>query len=83
MRQQIEQEMYALVEKYQESGMSLREFCTNEGVKVAKFQYWRNKYKKTHSQLGGFAKLEISEPVALALHIVIKLPNGTIIQIPL
>ena len=44
-----ETKFQALYQRHQESGLSVREFCANEGVAYSTFYYW---YKKTKHRRG-------------------------------
>ena len=44
-----ETKFLSLYHRQQESGLSVREFCTNEGVAYSTFYYW---YKKTRLKRG-------------------------------
>jgi len=83
MRAQLQEQMYALILKFESSGQTRRSFCESHGIKLPKFQYWHTKYQQSQQAKVGFAKLEISSPSGLAPKILtIKMTNGTIIEIP-
>jgi hypothetical protein len=46
-----------IYERYQSSGLSVRDFCSNEGLYEAKFYYWQKKISKPRVQ--GFVPLMI------------------------
>ena len=43
------EEMEQMVSRYQESGLTLSNFCKEENINEYTFQYWRNKIKNSSS----------------------------------
>ncbi len=41
---ELEEKMFALMDRYLESGLSQRAFCAQEGITLAKFGYWRRRW---------------------------------------
>ncbi len=58
----IFEELYA---RYQTSGLTIRDFCYNEGISEAKFYYWKRRLnKKSACQMvhsGGFIPVDVSQ----------------------
>lgn len=51
-------EMYPLIKEYESSGLSRLEFCSEHGLKVSTFSYWRSKYLARDAESGsGFVSL--------------------------
>ncbi len=50
-----------LIERYKESGLSIRSFCSNEGIAPSTFYYWQ---KKIRNEAGGkhFIPLVVKSP---------------------
>lgn len=74
-----------LLEKWRRSGLTQREFCVREGIKLATFCYWRQKELRTEQSAAptpSFAELVVrdAEP---ARAIEITYPDGTHVRIPL
>lgn len=54
----LEDEMYQLVEDYQSSGKSQKEYSLEAGIGYAKFNYWVCKYRMQHqSSATGFVQI--------------------------
>ena len=43
----LQEKMFALVEAWQESGQTKREFLSNQDIGQAKFNYWLNKFRRS------------------------------------
>jgi len=86
MRAQLQKQMYELVRKFQSSGQTQQDFCQTHGLKLHKLQYWNAKYlQEQQLPKTGFAELKISPSVSSASStklLVIRMSNGTIIEIP-
>jgi hypothetical protein len=39
----------AIYDRYQLSGLTIKDFCSNENIREARFYYWQRKYR-THNQ---------------------------------
>ncbi len=78
MRRANQERMEAMVTSYQSSGLTQREFCLQERIKLPTFSYWYRKVcAKTESMTSGFT--EVTAPVdAAGLEVVF--PNGVIIR---
>ena len=59
-----ETKFITLLNRQQESGLSIKDFCSNEGIAKSSFYYWKKKLKKT-TPSKGFIPLVIksSRPV--------------------
>ena len=42
---ELQEKMFALLDRYVQSGLTQKEFCVQEGVSLAKFGYWRRRWK--------------------------------------
>ena len=87
------QEMYALVEKYFNTGLSQKAFCEQEGIVYSTFHWWLRKYKDRHSisettneqttGTGAFVPVHITPPEPSANDQVtcqIEYPNGVVLR---
>lgn len=52
-------EMAGVLELFDQSNQSIKDFCTEQGLNYHTFKYWRDKLakEKTGSQIGGFREL--------------------------
>ena len=67
-KQRTKEEIISLVEEYQKTKMSAKDFALSKGVRKATVYYWRKKYgSKPHAQnpKGGFATLKINPSPAV------------------
>ena len=47
-----ESKFIALLNRQQESGLSIKDFCSNEGIAPSSFYYWKKKLRKNSSTKG-------------------------------
>jgi len=78
-------EMFRVVERYQQSGLTQKRFCDTEGVALSTLQFWVSRYKRHHSapdKSRPFVELK-AQPPALAEYdtIVLRYPNGVTLSL--
>jgi transposase-like protein len=56
----LQEQMYQLVGCYEQSGQSQKEFCSQQGISLAKLNYWIRKYRLEQQPSVGFLKIETS-----------------------
>ena len=78
MKRASQQEMEAAVASFKSSGLTQREFCLRENIKLPTFSYWYRKVKgSAGTPVDGFT--EVTAPVqSVGLEVVF--PNGLIIR---
>jgi len=67
MRNNIEvyQQMFEMIERWQQSGLSQKSFCEKESLKFKSFYYWYRRYRQRNPATegkSGFVKSEIEKP---------------------
>lgn len=72
--------------RFQESGLTVKDFCANEGVAPSKFYYWQKRVRSSSHPLvrNGFLALSIDKPVndepssipGIENHLEITYPRG-------
>lgn len=84
-----QEEMYLAIELWQESGLSQRAYCKQEGLTRSSFEYWLKKYRREDNQRRSsnipntFIPVEISPAQAIPSgHIHITYPNGIRVSCP-
>lgn len=71
--------------KQRRSGLSIAEFCSQEGISPASFYAWRRRLRRTDSvgrQSTLFVPVELSAPAIAASGIRIELPGGAVLSLP-
>jgi SOS-response transcriptional repressor LexA len=58
-----EQKFLALYQRQQESGLTIKEFCSNEALAPATFHYWKKKLG-SQNRLPGFIPLVVNTSVS-------------------
>jgi transposase-like protein len=77
------EEMFPIVESWQQSGLSKKAFCEAQGIIKSVFFYWCKKYREEHRP-GGFVALTTGGVHALAQgqSMEIQYPNGVVLRLP-
>ena len=76
--------MFELVEQWQQSGMSRKQFSSEKGIRLHRFGYWVKKYNQSQVAHPGFASLTIGpDPLIPATQprISIDLGDGVVVRI--
>ena len=76
-------EMYPLIEAWQNSRLTGRAFCNQQGIAKSVFYYWHKQYK-VDKEPGGFVPLNIKrvDKVASDAYIEIQYPTGIVLRLP-
>ena len=72
------QQMYSLVEQWQQSGESQKSFAQGRQINLYTFRYWINKKLKTQDAPSGFVELTGSTGTPISL----RYPNGVELLLP-
>ena len=67
-------EMRPIIEKWEVSGLTKKEFCKQQDLAPSVFYYWYKKYKSAGSA-GGFIPIKIKNSIQES-HLEILYPNG-------
>ncbi|MHB2149757.1 IS66 family insertion sequence element accessory protein TnpA [Calditrichota bacterium LG25] len=74
------QEMFKIIEAYEQSGQTQRAFCKERELAFTTFLYWLRKYRKEKTKSASFIPLNILNRDSNS-HYRIDLPNGIIIHL--
>lgn len=76
---ELRRQMFEMIEHWQQSGLTKKEYCQQQSIKHHSFYYWYKCYRTEHENAGnnsgGFAKLKIEKP-AVASSVEIHFPDG-------
>ncbi len=76
-----QEQMFALMEAYEQSNQTIPTFCTARSLKVPAFHYWRRKFRAAQAAPKGF--ISISTPVSSEVASMrLTYPNGVNIHLP-
>jgi hypothetical protein len=80
VKRELREKMFALIEAWQTSGLSQKDYLLQVGIKQAKFQYWLKQYREQSqsSPLGSFVEIQPS----YSNPIIIRFPDGLEISLP-
>ena len=74
--------MQALIEKFDQSNVSKKQFCHQEGIPLSVFYYWQKKFKQTGQSSGiGFLPVEVNHKTNTQSSIEISFPNGVVMRL--
>jgi transposase-like protein len=87
-----QQEWFALIEQYQASGITVKEFCKTQGVHPSNYYYWMKRFGKkepdfaplkisTKGQVAGSAFYELVYPNGLTLRLGQRVGLGELSQL--
>jgi transposase-like protein len=82
-RRRTREEMFPIVELWQQSGLSKKSFCKEQGIIKSVFLYWCRKYRDEYEP-DGFVPLTTGGPLSLTQShfIEIQYPNGVVLRLP-
>lgn len=77
---EVHQQMFEMVDRWKQSGLSQKSFCEKEEIKFHKFYYWYRRFYQQDKHLPiadnhGFVKLKIEKSI-VATSIEIHFPKG-------
>lgn len=75
----IQEQMFALVDEYRQSGLSAKVFCHERNIGLSKFNYWVRK-KKQQNRRSGFIKIATGQETS-TIPIELIYPNGVRLQL--
>lgn len=73
--------MFALLEEYEQSNLTIAAFCTAKSLKVPRFHYWRRKLRASQTAPKGFIPILPSASTE-GVSIRLAYPNGVSIHLP-
>jgi len=78
------QSMYALVQQWQQSGKTQKQFSEENHIKLATFVYWVQKHRQGNATDHGFASLTISQETGVGIptpKLEIEITGGIVVRI--
>src|SRR5450759_325990 len=76
---EVREQMFKLIEQWQQSSLTQNAFCQQQSIKYHVFHYWYKRYREQHagpqSNVASFVKLQIAKP-ATSGSVEIYFPGG-------
>jgi hypothetical protein len=69
-------EMRRVIEEFRTSGLTRREFCSQRGIALTTFDYWRSQLRSTPRLM----KVEVARPEIAAQSFTLRFANGRSIE---
>lgn len=70
-----------LIQRHQQSDLTIADFCDQHGVSTASFYQWRRKIRKQAQQRGEFFAVEVGLPRESTRDVTVRFPCGTQIEL--
>jgi len=81
-RQRSSQQMQVLIDKFNRSNVSKKQFCRQEGIPISVFYYWQKKFKQNGQSSGkGFLPVEVNHKPTIQSSVEISFPNGVVVRL--
>lgn len=81
-RLKTEKEMYPLIEQWQNSTKSRKEWCEQHDIAPHVFHYWLQKYREQYNQAPAFIPLQTEKLTTTGNHVIeIHYPNGVYLRL--
>lgn len=81
-KRRTREEMFPVVESWQESGLSKTVFCKERGIIKSVFFYWCKRYQEENDQGGFIALTPGGHILSQGQFIEIQYPNGVVLKLP-
>lgn len=81
-KQELREQMMAMIENWQASGLKQRDYCATKKVAYHVFHYWYGVYRAKKNDTGSFLPVKVT-PVASKEQITIVGASGIKVHIPL
>jgi len=69
-------EWRGIIERYRQSGMGMKEFCTQEGLTLRTFEEWYRRQRRAEPGKGQFVEVNPPVPTVEPWAVEVELPNG-------
>ena len=74
--------MQVLIDKFNRSNVSKKQFCRQEGIPISVFYYWQKKVKQTRKPSDkGFLPVEVNHKPTIQSSVEISFPNGVVVRL--
>ena len=76
-REQLEEQKYAMIEQWQQSGLSQKKFCEHNNIAYHHFHYWYKRYgnRQAADGAGKFVTVKVNSP-SPAISMELQCPDG-------
>ena len=69
-------EWQAIIARYRQSGLGMREFCAQEGLTLRTFEEWYRHLRRSETSKGRFVEVKPVSPGAGPWAVEVELPTG-------
>ena len=76
---ELEKQMFSHIQKWEQTSLSQKDYCKEQGIKMHIFSYWLDKYRKQFSKNNDFVQINgLNTKGDIHLHF----PNGVELILP-
>lgn len=74
-------EWSGIIARYRQSGLGMKEFCSQEGLILRTFENWYRRVRQSETRKGQFVELKPESARAMAWAVEVELPNGVRLRV--
>ena len=74
-------EWSGLIARYRQSGLGMKEFCSQEGLALRTFENWYRRVRQSETRKGQFVELPAPSVTASPWAVEVELPNGVRLRV--
>ena len=74
-------EWSGIIARYRQSGMGMKEFCTQEGLTLRTFEEWYRRVRRSEAGKGQFVEVKAPSVAASPWAVEVELPNGVRLRV--
>jgi len=74
-------EWSGIIARYRQSGLGMREFCSQEGLTLRTFENWYRRVRQSETRKGQFLEVKAPSVAASPWAVEVELPNGVRLRV--
>jgi len=74
-------EWSGIITRYRQSGMGMKAFCEQEGLRLGTFEEWYRRVRRSETSKGRFVEGKSERPSAGPWAVEVELPNGVRLRV--
>ncbi len=74
-------EWSTLITQYRQSGLGMKEFCSQEGLTLRTFENWYRRVRRNETSKGQFVEVPAPQEVSQPWVVEVELPNGVRLRV--
>ena len=74
-------EWSGIITRYRQSGMGMKAFCEQEGLRLGTFEEWYRRVRRSETGKGQFVEMKAPSVAASPWAVEVELPNGVRLRV--